>query len=91
MISVQDMTDLLYIHDAYDNLNINLFGVELVIGYHEGNLGALNRIHTLIERNAAEELKKNDYKEVWEIAENTSITPEERARMLLMLEQHAIP
>lgn len=79
------MTELLYIHDAYDNLNTALLGVELVVGYHEGNLGALSRIHNVIERNAAEELKKNDYKEVWKIAEDTSITPEERARMLLML------
>ena len=85
MISVQDMTDLLYIHDAYDNLNTSLLGVELVVDYHEGNLGALSRIHTVIQRNAAEELKKNDYKAVWEIAEDTSLTPEERARMLLML------
>ena len=85
MISIRDMTDLIYIYDACDSLNTTLLGVELMVGFHEGVLGALSRIHTVIERNAAEELKKNDYKEVWNIVDNTSIPPEERAKMLLTL------
>lgn len=82
---MQDMADMLYIHDAYDNLNIALFGIEMVVGFHEGNMGAMSRIHNLIERNVAEELKKNDYKRVWEIADDISKTPEERAEMLLRI------
>lgn len=85
MISVRDMTELLYIHDACDSLNTALLGVEMVVGFHQGILGALSRIHDVIERNAAEELKKDDYKEVWEIADKTSIPPEERAKMLLKI------
>lgn len=85
MISVRDMTDLIYIHDACDSLNTALLGVELMVGFHEGILGALSRIHNVIERNVAEELKKNDYKETWKIADDTSIPPEERARMLLTI------
>lgn len=85
MISVKDMTDLIYIHDACDSLNTTLLGVELMVGFHEGVLGALSRIHTVIERNVAEELKKNDYKKVWEIADDISIPAEERAKMLLTI------
>lgn len=85
MISVQDMTELLYIHDAYDELNRALFGNEIMLGLQEGNFGSLSRVHNLIERNAAEKLKKNDGKDIWEIAENKSISPEERAKILLMI------
>lgn len=85
MVSVEDMADMIYIHEAFDNLNTSLFGVEMVVGFDEGNLGAMSRIHDLIERNVAEELKKNNYEEVWKIAEDTTKTPDERARMLLKL------
>lgn len=83
MISVQDMAELLYIHDAYDELNQALFGTSMVLGFQEGNWGSLSRIHNLIERNAAERLKKNNYNDVWKIAENKSMSPEKRAQMLL--------
>lgn len=83
MVSVKDMADMIYIRDAYDSLNNSLFGVGMIVGFHEGNMGAISRIHNLIERNAAEELKKNDCEEVWKIADDTSKTAEERAEMLL--------
>ena len=82
MLSVKDMTDLLYIHDACDKLNTTMLGKETFLGYHQGILGALSRVHGVIERNAREELKKNDYKRVWEIAEDTSLTLEQQAEML---------
>ena len=83
MLNVKDMTDLLYIHDACDKLNTAMLGKETFLGYHQGILGALSRVHGVIERNAREELKKNDYKRVWEIAQDTSLTMEQRAEMLL--------
>lgn len=83
MLSVKDMEDLLYIHDACDKLNITLLGTEMSVGYDEGVLGALSRIHSVIERNAGEELKKNDYERVWEIVEDTSLTVEQQAEMLV--------
>jgi len=85
MVNVRDMADMIYIHDAYDSLNISLFGVEMFVGFHEGIMGAMSRIHNLIERNAAEELKKNNYEEVWKIVADTSKTAEERAEMLLKI------
>lgn len=36
MLSVKDMTDLLYIHAACDKLNITLLGTEQMVGYHGG-------------------------------------------------------
>lgn len=85
MTSVQDMTELLYINDAYYRLNATLLGEETAISFREGNLGALSRVHNIIERNAIDEFKQNDYKGVWIIADDTSKTPEERAKILLGL------
>lgn len=82
-MSIQDMADLLYIYDAYRELNNVMFGSEIILGLHEGNFGTFTRIYNLIERNAAEELKKNNYERVWEIANDQSLSPEERAKTLL--------
>lgn len=43
----------------------------------------MSRIHGIIERNALEELKKNDYESVWKIVEDTSLTMEQQAEMLV--------
>lgn len=83
MLNAKDMTDLLYIHAACDKLNITLLGTELMVGYHEGVLGALSRIHGIIERNVPEDLKKNDYENVWKIVEDTSLTMEQQAEILV--------
>lgn len=84
MIDEQDMTDLIYIYDAYNVINKALFGSEMALGFNEGNFGTLSRVSRVIERNAAEELKKNDGDELCEILQDTSRTPEERAKLLLM-------
>lgn len=83
MLSVRDMTELIYIHEACDALNTTLLGADTAVCFHEGHLGALSRIHVVIERNAKEELKKNDYEGVWKIVDDTSLTPEQRAAMLV--------
>lgn len=83
MLDVRDMTALIYIHDACDTLNTTLLGKKLLVGFHEGLLGAFSRIHGVIERNAAENLQKNDYNGVWEIVDNTLLTPEQRAKLLV--------
>ncbi len=83
MISVEDMTELIYIHDAYEKICRVLLGDQLVLGFYEGNLGALSRILRLIERNTVEELRKDDNDELWKIINNKSMAPEERAKLLL--------
>lgn len=85
MISVENMTELIYIHDAYEEICRALLGDKLVLGFYEGNLGALSRILRLIERNAIEELRKDDNDELWKIINNRSMAPEERAKLLLGL------
>lgn len=83
MIDERDMTDLIYIHDAYNVINEALFGSEMALGFNEGNFGILSRVYRVIERNVAEELKKNNGDEFCEILMDTSRTPKERAKLLL--------
>ena len=83
MISVKDMADLVYVYDAYITINKALFGDAMLLGFHEGNFGTISRIFNVIERNVADGLKKDDYKATWEIPDDTSIPPEERAKKLL--------
>lgn len=82
-MSEQDMTDLVYICDAYDAINTALFGDKLILGFHEGNFGALSRAFDLIKRNVPENLKADDCEIMYTILRDTSIPPEERAKMLL--------
>ena len=83
MISVKDMADLVYVYDAYITINKALFGDAMLLGFHEGNFGTISRIFNVIERNVADELKKDDYRVTWEILDDFSLQPEERARRLL--------
>ncbi len=83
MISVKDMADLVYVYDAYITINKALFGDAVLLGFHEGNFGTISRIFNVIERNVADVLKKDDYKATWEILDNTSMSPEDRAKKLL--------
>ncbi len=83
MISLKDMIDLVYVYDAYITINRALFGEAVFLGFHEGNFGAISRIFNVIERNVIEELKKDDYKKTWDILDDFSLKPEERAKKLL--------
>lgn len=83
MMSVKDMADLVYVYDAYIKINKALFGDAVLLGFYEGNFGAISRIFNVIERNVTDRLKKDDYKETWEILDNTLMSPEERAKRLL--------
>ena len=82
-MSIKDMTDLVYVYDAYVAINKALFGGAVFLAFYEGNFGAISRIFNVIERNVIEELKKDDYKAAWEILDDISMTPEERAKKLL--------
>ena len=82
-MSIEDMTELIYIQDACDELCCALLGEKVAMKFDAGNLGALSRVFQLIQRNAIEELKKDDCEDVWRIASDISLTPEERAKQLL--------
>lgn len=83
MLSIKDMTDMVYAYDAYIAINKALFGEEFYLGFYEGNWGALGRIFNVIERNVVDELKKDDFKEAKAILDSSSLTPEDRATKLL--------
>ena len=83
MISVKDMTDLVYVYDAYITINKVLFGDAMLLGFHEGSFGKISRICNVIQRNVAEKLKKDECENAWKILDNISLTPEDRARKLL--------
>jgi len=83
MISIKDMADLVYVYDAYITINKVLFGETVFLGFNEGNFGAISRIFNVIERNVDDGLKKDDYKRTWEILDDFSLEPEERAKKLL--------
>lgn len=83
MLSVNDMEMLICIYDAYGMLNTTLMGTELLVTPDEGVLGAFSRIHSVIENNVAERLKKNHFEAVWKIVEDKTLTPKQQAEMLL--------
>lgn len=83
MLSVKDMETLICIHDAYWILNTALMGTELLVTQNEGVLGAFSRIHSVIENNVADRLKKNHCEAVWKIVEDKTLTPKQKAEMLL--------
>lgn len=83
-LSLQDMIDLIRIHDAYKGLSKALFGVEISLMHYEGYMGALGRIYDVIERNVLESMKPIST----ETLADTSIEPEIRAKMLLLGENN---
>ena len=52
------------------------------MGFHEGYLGALGRIFRVIERNMSEKWRQDDNSAI-RILDAISLTPKERARILL--------
>lgn len=77
-LNIQDMTELIRIHDAYKGLSKALFGVEISLMYYEGYMGELGRIYEVINRNVLESMKDTSS----EILADTSIDPEIRANVI---------
>ncbi len=82
-IDLEDMVHLVYIMDAYRQLNITCCGEEIMMGFNEGCIGALSRIYRVIEHNTCTELRQNDFAEGDEVLLDISLSPEERAKKLL--------
>lgn len=85
-IGLEDMTELIYILDAYRDLNISLFGTEMVLQFNKGNLGALSRIYAVIQHNISADLPDDKFAEINKILRDTSLDPKERAKILLAIE-----
>lgn len=82
-ISVEDMTDLLTIYEAYQTMIVTLIGEETILGYDKGCLGAMTRVLAVIENNASKDLKEED---IDDIVLDISLEVEEKARKLLGME-----
>lgn len=81
----QDMADLIRIRDAYESMNKSLLGKEVALLFHEGYLGELGRIFQVIDRNVSDKCKQDDDGPI-KILDTVSLTPEERAKLVLGLE-----
>lgn len=81
-MDLQDMTDLIFVRDAYKAMNKSLHGEEMAFGFHEGYLGAMGRIFRVIEQNMPEKWRQDDNNAI-RILDAISLHPEERARLLL--------
>lgn len=81
--SLEDMTQLIYVLDAYKSLNKSLLGDEMVLSFQEGYLGALGRIYKVIGNHISEELRVGESSGGGMILSDVSLEPEERAKRLL--------
>ena len=82
-ISLEDMIHLVYIMDAYRELNIAFCGEEMMLGFDEGCIGSLSRVYKVIAHNVCAQMRENDFAGEDKVLLDTSLSPEERARRLL--------
>ncbi len=83
-MTVQDMADLIQVHDAYKSLNTSLHGNFTAYAFDEGILGKMSRIYPVIARHFLSKYQENDTHDGEKILEDTSMEPEERAKILMM-------
>ena len=86
VLSVKDMTHLIYLYDAIRKLNKLLLGEWEIHGRDGGILGVLDRVCDVIEDGACAEVRMRGEDEMYEcltdILDNPGMTPEERAEKL---------
>lgn len=83
-MTVQDMADLIQVHDAYKSLNTSLHGNFTAYAFDEGILGKMSRIYPVIARHFLSKYQENDTHDGEKILADTSMEPEERAKILMM-------
>ncbi len=82
-IILQDMIDLIQVHDAYKELNTNLHGQFTAYAFDEGLLGKMGRIYEVINRHLSLKYQKDDACDRENILADISMEPEERAKLLM--------
>lgn len=87
VLSVKDMTHLVYIYDALKKLNRLLLGEWEIHNRKEGILEELDRVCDVIEDGTCAEIRLRGEDEMYEcltdILDNPDMTPEERAEKLV--------
>lgn len=83
-ITMEDMEDLIQVHDACKALNIALHGAYVAYAFNEGIFGKMGKIYEVISRHISSRFQENDVYEEERILADTSLDPKERARLLMM-------
>ena len=83
VFSLEDMTNLICVLDAYKELNAFLCGTEMALCFDEGILGRMGRIYKVINNHFALKFQKGETGEEEKILSDTSLKPEERAKILM--------
>ena len=86
VLSVKDMTHLIYVYDAIKELNMVLLGAWGIYGRSDGVMGVLNRVLDIIENGVCSEIKllgkDESFEYLYKILDDQEITPEKRAKRL---------
>lgn len=86
VLSVRDMTHLIYMYDAIKKLNTVLLGAWEIDGRSDGVMGTLDRVLDIIEDGVCSEIKlfgeDESFEYLYKILDDQEITPEERAKRL---------
>ena len=81
--SLEDMANLIYVLDAYQELNAFLYGTEMMLRFDEGILGRMSRIYKVINNHAALRFQQEEMGRKYKILSDTSLEPEVRAKLLI--------
>lgn len=85
-LSIEDMENLIYVFDAYKELNAFLHGTEMMFRFDEGVLGRMGRIYKVINNHLAFRFQQGEIGEKEKILLDTSLEPEVRAKLLMAVE-----
>ncbi len=96
-MTIQDMVDLLRVHDAVEDLgeiaNKLVGSLDYGFGYDDGIIGRLDYINGIIRRNSPiyDDFEDNETQRFGQVLNDRKMTYEERARILLDLEDKEEP
>ena len=81
--TLEDMVHLIYIFDAYNELNHMITGGNLISHYDDGLLGKFSRVFGIINPHIVAELRDGDDPAGYEILNDTEKSPVMRAKILM--------
>lgn len=81
-LTMEDMTDLIYIYDAYKALNVFLLGNETVLTFQEGVIGEMGRIYRVLGHYVPASGIDGELSEAQKILADVSLEPRERAKKI---------
>lgn len=82
-IDLEDMTNLIYVCDAFEDLCTAVVGSIFIPAEHNGIMGMLGKIEGIAEKYIPPELKRGDDARGYRLLHDRRFSPEQRAGMLL--------